>query len=124
MIPEGFTDQGASTPDNLIAGEIPREAKEVTIASGETLVRGTVVGRVTASGHYVPCDPAAVDGSEAPQGVLVYDVDASAAATVGAIYRSGTFNIAALTFADGVTAADLEDALHQIGIHLKTNLGA
>lgn len=52
---------------------------EVTVASGQNLATGTVVGIVTASGKVTRLAPAAVDGSENAAGVLLLDVDASAA---------------------------------------------
>lgn len=55
----------------------------VTVAAGQTLVLGTVVGAVvdtaTATAKVVQLDPAATDGSEIAAGVLTADVDAAAA---------------------------------------------
>ena len=55
----------------------------VTVAAGQTLVLGTVVGAVvdtaTATTKVVQLDPAATDGSEIAAGVLTADVDAAAA---------------------------------------------
>lgn len=51
----------------------------LTVAAGQTLVLGTVVGIETATTKVVQLDPAANDGSEIAAGVLTADVDAAAA---------------------------------------------
>lgn len=54
--------------------------EEVTIASGAgALKTGTVLGKVTASGKYVPHVNGAVDGTEAAARVLLHAVDATSA---------------------------------------------
>lgn len=50
-------------------GTLSREEVIVTQA-GAALVSGTVMGKVTASGKYVPYSNAAIDGSEVAAGVL------------------------------------------------------
>jgi hypothetical protein len=61
----------------------------VTVASGNALADGTVVGKITASGKYAAYDADAVDGSETAAGVLMGDVDASGADAVGVILARG-----------------------------------
>jgi hypothetical protein len=51
----------------------------VTIASGQTLALGTVVGVVTATSKFKALDPAATDGTEIARGVIANDVDAALA---------------------------------------------
>lgn len=59
-------------------GSLSRET--VTVASGAgALVAGTVMGKVTASGKYIPYDDDNVDGSEAAVGLLLSAVDATSA---------------------------------------------
>ncbi len=58
---------------------------EVTVASGQSLAAGTVVGRITASGEIAAWDPAATDGSQTAVGILLADVDAASAAAPGII---------------------------------------
>ena len=48
----------------------------VTVASGQTLTLGTVLGLVTATGKVKQIDPSATDGSQYAAGVLMQDVDA------------------------------------------------
>ena len=56
-----------------------RSRETVTVASGNTLVAGQVLGKVTASGKYADYDADAVDGTETAVAVLYADCDASAA---------------------------------------------
>jgi head decoration protein D len=62
-------------------GDLSRE--EITIVSGQNLVAGAVLGKITASGKYKAYDDAAVDGSQAAAGILFDAVDASAADAKG-----------------------------------------
>ena len=68
-------------PDNLIANSSEIKTDNSLLTPGGILLRGRVVGRVTATGNLVECDLAAGDGSETPIGIVVHDCDASAAAT-------------------------------------------
>lgn len=116
--------EGTFTYPNLLAGEFPRVETKVTVLSGESLVAGTVLGRVTASGKMVAVDDSLGDGAENPYAILAEDVDASAADTEGMAYLSGHFNEDALTFGDDDTADDHRDALRTLGIFLTKNVGA
>jgi len=57
-----------------------REAVTVNVATETDLSVGSVLGKVTATGKYVPRDPAAVDGSEVAAAV-VYENKSVAATT-------------------------------------------
>jgi len=50
----------------------------VTVILGATVVAGTVMGKITASGKYTELAPAAGDGSEVAAGVLFDGVDTTA----------------------------------------------
>jgi len=45
--------------------------ERVTVPDGFTVELGEVLGKVTASGEYVPLDPAASDGSEIAAGIAL-----------------------------------------------------
>lgn len=62
-------------------GKISREV--VTIASGQNLKAGAVLGKITASGKYAEYDNTATDGTETAAGVLFDAVDASSADAEG-----------------------------------------
>lgn len=51
----------------------------VTVASGQNLPLGAVVGTITATGKVKRFDPSATDGSQVPSGVLLADCDATLA---------------------------------------------
>ena len=73
--------QGLNLGD-LLKYEAPNlySRERVTVAAGQVLALGTVLGEVTASGELTALDPAAVDGSEVAVGVLLQAIDASAGA--------------------------------------------
>lgn len=110
---------GTYTPDKLLAGDYPMVREEVTILSGQNLVRGAVLGKVTASGKYILCDTGASDGSQVPSRILLEDVDASGGDLVGIAAQTGEFNEDALTYGGTDTADDVRAALADAGIFLK-----
>ncbi len=113
------------TPDNLIAGDFPLVDGEVTIVSGQTLARGTLIGKITATGKYKICDSASDDGSENPKGILAAAVDAASADVAHApYYLAGTFNEDAVVFGGSDTAETHRDALRDLSIFLKATVPA
>ncbi len=58
-----------------------RSRETVTLAQSQTVVPGTVLGKVTASGEYGVLDPGAADGLEAAAGVAFYGAATEAAET-------------------------------------------
>lgn len=91
-------------------GDISRET--LTIAAGQTLRAGAVIGRITASGKYAAYDQAATDGTETAAGILRAAVDAAAADTAAvAIVRLATVKRAALVFKSDQDAAAQAAAL-------------
>jgi len=120
----GFTDQGSLSPDVLFAGDYPRATKVVTITGAAALVRGTVLGRITASDKYLKSLSAAADGSQTPKAILAQDVDATAADVLAPVYFTGEFNEDALVLGAAHTLASIRDGLRQIGIFLKKIVAA
>lgn len=108
------------TYDGLLSGDSWLHTDVVTVADGETLLRGTVVGKVTASGEVVACDHTASDGSEVPYGVMVYPITTSGATAEGLIYDFGCFDGAKLTFGGTSTLADLKDAMRSANLYVNT----
>lgn len=86
-----------------------RSFEKATVASGQDLKAGHVLGVVTASGEYSEYDPANVDGTETAVAVLYDNVDASGGAVEATIVtRDAEVNGAELVwFAD---ATDNEKA--------------
>ena len=88
----GFKDQGAYVPDNLLAGEYPRVARLVTIAAGEELRKGSVLGRATADGKFKLSAAESQDGSEHPDAILAENAPAKGQEVQAVVYFSGEFN--------------------------------
>jgi len=109
------------TPDNLIAGTTQIVTDSVTIASGDNLTRGSVLGAVSADGKFKLSDDAATDGSETPVAILAQDTDASAGDVKEvAVYVKGEFNENQLVFGGSHTPDSVRTALNGRGIFLKT----
>lgn len=98
-----FGDAGSITVDELFAGSSEVVTEPVVFASGADVAKWAVVGRITASGKCVLCNPGAADGSETPIGIAVESASAAGADAAGNIYIAGDFNIAALTWHAGFT---------------------
>ena len=90
-----------------------------TLAAGQSLPEGAVLGKITASGKFVLSVAAAADGSETPVGILADAVDASADDVSGITwYKSGQFLASNLTFGDGHTADSARDGLRDLNIYI------
>jgi hypothetical protein len=124
MTVQGFTDQGSFVPDNLVGGEFSPIARLVTIASGTSLLRGAVLGKITASGKYKLSASASSDGSQIPDAILAEAVDATSSDKQGIVYFAGEFNELALIFGAGITADNARDTLRDKSIFLTKNQGA
>jgi hypothetical protein len=103
----GLTEAVAAA-ENLLAGTHPTVTKAITVVSGQTLVAGTVLGRITASGKYAAYSDVAVDGTETAVAILGAACDASAADEKSWAYVHGEFKEAALTGIDAAGILDLE----------------
>lgn len=111
--------------DNIFAASQvqPVVATAATVLSGEgVLARGSVMGRVSASGKLKLVDSTENDGSEKPYGILADSVDATSADATGVIFLTGEFNSDALIFGGTDTAADHEAEARKIGLFFKTNI--
>ena len=86
---------------------ISREA--ITVAAGDALPAGQVLGIETASGHYAAYSPAATDGTEVAVGILHAALPASADVRNGvAFVRLAEVAAARLTGLDAAAIADLK----------------
>ena len=111
----------------LILSELPghQSRENVVIVSGQDLVFGTVVGKITATGKYCAYDDDNGDGSDAAAGVLVGgDVDASGGDKAGAIIvKDAELNPDLLVFASTNDATDITNGkadLVALGIKLRS----
>lgn len=111
-------------PDQLIANNLQLVTDTVTVSGTAPLVRGTVLGQVTASGEYVLSVKTASDGSETPCAILVDYVDPTSGAVSAGIYQMGMFNQNRITFDASWTVPELKDALRPLSIFLRDSLQA
>lgn len=118
-----FKTEGTYVPDALIAGNAHLLAgRKVTIISGQNLVRGTVLGRITSGGKYNKSLSAASDGSQTPDLILAEDCDASAGDQQALAYSRGDFNAGALTLGASHTVASITEGLRVKGIVILPNV--
>jgi hypothetical protein len=110
-------------PDQLIAGPKQIVTRNVTITGGP-YVRGTVLGKITASGKFTIALSASSDGSQTPTAILADNADGSAADVTAGAFLEGEFNINAVTLGTGITSTAAQDALRPLGIHLKSSVTA
>ncbi|WP_142847236.1 head decoration protein [Telmatospirillum sp. J64-1] len=92
-----------------------RSRESVIFAAGHAVPAGAVLGRVTATGKYVPVSPAAEDGSEKAAGISHAAVDATDADAPGVITaRDAEVNAAELEWPTGTTTQQIADALAEL----------
>lgn len=101
---------GSTKPANLIAGEFPGISRVVTIAQGEKLSMGAVLGEITASNKYKLCTTDAADGSEVPEAILAEDIDTTLEDKQAVVYFSGEFNQLALQLGKGITIESIKNS--------------
>ena len=88
----------------------------VTVASGQSLALGTVVGVVTASGKVKQFDPSAEDGTQVAAGVLLQPCDASTADRSDGLVvaRHAIVSDHALAWPEAITSAEQMAAIAQL----------
>ena len=87
----GVNSVGSMEWREILAGDFPTSTEAVTLAAGQNLKQGSVLGRVGTTGEYKLVNSAANDGSQEPYCVLMEDVNATDSAAVGIAYLSGEF---------------------------------
>ena len=103
---------------DLLKYEAPNlySREQATVAAGQNLPLGAVVGRVTATGKLAALDPSATDGTEVAAGVLCNAVDATLIDREDAILiaRHAIVARGALIWPTGLTAAQRTAAIAQL----------
>ncbi|MDQ3233364.1 MAG: head decoration protein [Pseudobdellovibrionaceae bacterium] len=121
----GFGEIGEYRPQDLIAGDFPLQSETIVLESGQTLKRGTLLGKKTAGGKYVISakltadDKPIADGSEVPYRILAEDVDASSGDKLTIAYHTGSFYQGGITLGKGHTVATVKPVLEPISIYIK-----
>jgi len=88
---------------------------EVTVVSGQNLTTGAVLGVITASSKVTQLAPGASDGSQNAAGVLLLDVDASAADKPGVIIaRQAICSDKKIVWPGGITGPQKTAAIEQL----------
>lgn len=105
--------EGQHTAEFVVSespGKISRDQVVATVAASTTLAPGTVLGKLTATGKYVPYDNVGSDGSESAYGVLyeelVNDTLAPVDKAAVVINFGAEVRIADLQWAAGLVDAD------------------
>lgn len=103
---------------DLLKYEAPNlySREQVTVAAGQNLELGAVVGRITASAKFKVFDPAATDGSELPAGILLGACDATLIDRDDAMLlaRHGMVASNAVVWPAGITTEQKTTALAQM----------
>lgn len=88
----------------------------ITVASGQNLPLGTVVGVVTAAGKYKQIDPSAEDGTQVAAGVLLQTCDATLIDRDDGLVVARHAIVAhhALAWPDAITTAEKLTAIAQL----------
>ncbi|MCF7978812.1 MAG: head decoration protein [Chromatiaceae bacterium] len=113
----------AYAPQNLVHGNSHLLlSQQVTIAAGQTLTPGAILGKggtkhYLASANDLAGDPIA-DGRNAPLGILAHDVDASTADQPAMMYTRGDFIESACAADASLDTATVKAALKALNIYL------
>ncbi|HYX36939.1 MAG TPA: head decoration protein [Oligoflexus sp.] len=120
-----FGDLDGFNPHDLIAGDFPLKTEAITLAKGQNLKRGSVLGRIKASGKFVLSrktndqGAAISDGSEIPLRILGEAVDASDKDQVTVAYRTGSFLKQGLTLHESHNFGDIKYDLETRSIFIE-----
>ncbi|WP_424579440.1 MULTISPECIES: head decoration protein [Bradyrhizobium] len=99
-------------------------ARKVTIKSGAgVLLKGTVLGQVTADKKYLKSILAANDGSQVPDAILSADVDATAADVEAIVYIAGEVDQDKLILGAGHTLGSVDAVFRTKSIWLVKPMG-
>lgn len=103
---------------DLLKFEAPNlySREQVTIAAGQNLVLGTVLGKRTLGGEYQVLNPTATDGTEVAAGVLAVDIDATLITREDGVMiaRHATVSRVALVWPPAITVTERNTAIHQL----------
>ena len=104
---------------SLIAGDFPRRFATVTIAAGQALAAGSVLGEVTASEEFKLSEATAGDGSEKPSVVLWEAVNTTEGAAPAEAMLTGDLRGSALILGAGHTVVSVRKALRPFSLFVQ-----
>lgn len=104
--------------DSLIAGSSDLITEEITIGKSQSVLRGDVVIKDTASGTYIQPAAAVVDTEDVL--IAAEDITTDTNTTIVSIgYRTGEFNEYSMRFGGTSTADDNREVLADKSIYMK-----
>jgi hypothetical protein len=108
----GVTNTDYNTP--LWMGSHPAVTMDGTMADGQTLSAGTVLGKITASGLLTQLAPGASDGSENAMGILMDNLSASGADEPCIYLAHGEVSKDQVIWPGGITEAQKTEAVRDL----------
>lgn len=114
----GFSSEAAYDPNDVLVDSEGILTREVTLVSGQNVLRGAVLGKITTGGKYKLSASADSDGSQTPVAVAMQDVDATGGDKKIQVYLNAKVRPSKLIFGTGHTAASTFEALAKVGIQL------
>jgi hypothetical protein len=119
--------EGNALPDATVGTPYVNAEINFTLNAGGTVfVAGDkfTLNALEATGNYVLSVKTASDGSQTPVGILAMSTNASAGPQMAAAYVMGEFNQNAISFDPSWTLPQLQQAMRQYGIFLKSTVSA
>jgi len=111
----GITNSGSVNTGNFYYKNSPLHQLKKTIAEGQTLSAGCILGKITASGELQAWAPYASDGSQSIYGVLMEDIDTTAGSAIASVAVLGQFITQGLSAFAGTTTIDITDGAYKSG---------
>lgn len=107
----GFTDN-ENAYDNLVVGGFPATTQREILITGQDVVRGEALGKITASGKVTTWGTGGSnDGHRTFYGLAAEAVDATAADKSIAVYKTGKFMKDQIVISGEASADDIEDIM-------------
>jgi len=111
--------------DNLLNHDFPYITDNFKLITGQNLKRGTLLGKITATGKLKQRIAASTDGSENAHSILVHDADATASELRVVVYLTGGFNSNSIGLDPSDTMdATLKSQLRDKNIYVKKAQGS
>lgn len=102
-------------PGHYLVREDERLSRSNVVITGGSYIAGEVMGKITASGKYVPVNAGAADGSENFAGILFANVDATAEDVHHVVHNyHSEVRKDALKWPDGATQGQIDNWLAQM----------
>lgn len=119
----GMRSLGSMIYDNLFAGSVEDIVTDsAVLVSGQSVVRGTALGLITASKKVTVLNSANTDGSQNIYAIAADAVDATTGDQPIPVYFTGEFNQSAITFGGTDTYVTHKLAARAIDIFFKSNV--